>query len=176
MTLRLLPEVQCNCCEDGVVEMKGEGLCVYVCVCACMCVCVWVCVCACMHVCTYMYLCVWECVHVSVDVCVYVCMCVCVCVCVYACACMCVCVHMCAHTYLPMKKSMCKCLYLYYQHSPRADKMAAVHKRSPNRDARYTRMVAICPNVCWIGSSMVMYCFSRILRAYTAPPAAKILQ
>lgn len=51
----------------GGVELYGKGLCVFVCLCECVCVgaCVYICVCmyVCMHVCTYARVCVFACVH-----------------------------------------------------------------------------------------------------------------
>ena len=68
--------------------VRSEGLCVYLCMHAyvCMRVCVCVCVCVCMCVC------------VSVSVCVHVCECVCVCVCMYVCVCVCMYVCVCVST------------------------------------------------------------------------------
>ena len=60
-------------------------------------VCMWECMCACVCVC------MWECVHASMCVCV----CVCVCVCIHVCVCIYMCVCACMHVYV------CMCLHLW---------------------------------------------------------------
>ena len=55
--------------------------------------CVWIFLCAFMCMCTYVYVRVCVCLSVYAGQCMYLCLCVCVCM--YLCVCMCVCMYLC---------------------------------------------------------------------------------
>ena len=81
------------------------GVCLFLCVCACLrvhvCMCVMWCVSVCLHVCMCVMWCVSVCLHVCMlaCACVYVCDVVCVCwpTCMYACDVVCVCLPACMY-------------------------------------------------------------------------------
>ncbi len=106
-TLRVMRwlHVQCNFCNQHLINMSSARahVCVFVCVSECLCACVSVCLCVCVSVClcvcTSLCLCfclrprlhvhgVYVCTCVYVCVLVFVCICVFVCSCVYACVCL----------------------------------------------------------------------------------------
>ena len=93
--------VNSTCTYVCMLFMDVCVLCVYVCICVCVCVCVLcvyvcICVCACICVCV---MCECMCVHACMCecMCVHVCVCECMCVEVCVCACVCVCVSACVH-------------------------------------------------------------------------------
>jgi hypothetical protein len=81
-----------------------------------MCICVYACVsaCECADVCMYMHVCAYVCLCFCVSVHMYMCMCmhlhvlVCVCVCMCVCVCSCAQVHACCGTWVEVRYLWCQ--------------------------------------------------------------------
>jgi hypothetical protein len=68
-----------------------------------------------MHVCMYVFVCAYVCIFLFVSLCIHVCMFTCVCVCMYVCKylCVCLCMHVCMYVcmceFVCVCGSVCKC-------------------------------------------------------------------